>query len=272
LDSAGGFGPIIAIVTVAITAPLWAPYSAKELGGVPFSGASSEHWFGTDYLGRDVFSRVVLGARLELILIAVSTLAASAVGIVWGLVAAYMDGVVDDVLMRVADAFISIPFLVLGLLIVGAFGSSATGNYALMVMVMVAIYAPRMARVSRSAALAVVGRDFVIMSRLRGERAGWIVMHDVFPNARNTILVELALRLGNAPVVIGSLGFLGFGVRPPNPEWGLMISENRNALLAAPSIVIGPSIALAILVVSVNLFTEGLSRVLGDSGPNERAQ
>src|SRR5204863_9994343 len=124
------------------------------------------------------------------------------------------------------------------------------------------VYAPPIARMARTAAIEIATRDFVTIARLRGESAWSVMRRELLPNATSVLLVEFALRAGYAPVLVGSLGFLGFGLRPPTPEWGLMISENRSLLMIAPATVVGPGFALASLVVGLNLFTEGLARIL----------
>ena len=133
----------------------------------------------------------------------------------------------------------------------------------LVVLVVALVYAPRIARMARAAALDIVTRDFVTVARLRGESAWSVMRRELLPNATSVLLVEFALRAGYAPVLIGSLGFLGFGLRPPTPEWGLMISENRALIIVSPITVLGPGLMLASLVVGLNLFTEGLARILG---------
>ena len=133
----------------------------------------------------------------------------------------------------------------------------------LLVLVIALIYAPRIARMARAAALDIVTRDFVTVAKLRGESAWSVMRRELLPNATSVLLVEFALRAGYAPVLIGSLGFLGFGVRPPTPEWGLIMSENRSLIIFSPITVLGPGLMLASLVVGLNLFTEGLARILG---------
>ena len=133
----------------------------------------------------------------------------------------------------------------------------------LLVLVIGLIYAPRVARMARSAALDIVTRDYVTVAKLRGETAWSVMRRELLPNATSVLLVEFALRAGYAPVLVGSLGFLGFGVRPPTPEWGLIMSENRSLITFVPITVLGPGFMLAMLVVGLNLFTEGLARILG---------
>jgi peptide/nickel transport system permease protein len=163
----------------------------------------------------------------------------------------------------VLEAMISIPFLVLALIAIVAAGPAFSGNPILLVLVIALIYAPRIARMARAAALDIVTRDFVTVAKLRGESAWSVMRRELLPNATSVLLVEFALRAGYAPVLIGSLGFLGFGVRPPTPEWGLIMSENRSLITFSPITVIGPGLMLASLVVGLNLFTEGLARILG---------
>jgi peptide/nickel transport system permease protein len=249
---------------VALTGPLWAPYGLSEMGtGVPLSGMSLEHPFGVDQLGRDIFSRVVHGAHIVILLSLSGTLLGLVIGATVGLLSGYIGGWLDEVTQRVIEALISIPFLVLALIAIAAAGPELAGNPLLVILVVALVYAPRIARMARAAALDIVTRDYVIAARLRGERAWAVVRREVLPNASSVLLVEFALRAGYAPVLIGSLGFLGFGMRPPTPEWGLMISENRALIIVSPITVIGPGLALASLVVGLNLFTDGLARMLG---------
>jgi peptide/nickel transport system permease protein len=232
---------------------------------MPLEGASGQHLFGTDDLGRDVFSRAMIGTRTDLALSLAGTALGCAAGAVLGLLSAYFGGGIDEVVMRVVDGIISIPFLIFALLVISAAGPERTGDPLLLVAVVALIYAPRMARMARATALEVMTTDYVLIARTRGEGPLSIVFREVLPNAWGTLLVELAVRLGNAPLVIGALGFLGFGIRPPTPEWGLMISEERSALLTAPVLVLGPAAVLAVLVIGINLFADGLARLLGRS-------
>ena len=251
-------------LVVAITGPWWAPYGFSQMGaGPPLSGASLAHPFGIDQLGRDVFSRVIHGSHVVILLSLSGTLLGLVAGAVIGLLSGYVGGWIDEAIQRLLEALISIPFLVLALIAIAAAGTEASGNPTLIVLVVALVYAPRIARMARAAAVDISTRDFVSVARLRGESAWSVMRRELLPNATSVLLVEFALRAGYAPVLIGSLGFLGFGLRPPTPEWGLMISENRALLIIAPSTVLGPGLSLASLVIGLNLFTEGLARVLG---------
>jgi len=253
-------------IIVAITGPIWAPYGYGQMGtGIPLSGMSWAHPFGIDQLGRDMFSRVVHGGHIVILLSLSGTLLGLILGAVIGLLSGYLGGWLDNLIQRLIEAIISIPFLVLALMAIPAARAELSGNPFLVVLVVALVYTPRIARMARAAALDIVTRDFVTAARLRGERAWSMMWREILPNATSVLLVEFALRAGYAPVLIGSLGFLGFGMRPPTPEWGLLISENRALIIVSPITVLGPGFALASLVVGLNLFTEGVARILGRS-------
>lgn len=249
---------------IAASGPFWAPYGYAQMGtGIPLSGMSWAHPFGVDQLGRDVFSRVVHGSHIVILLSLSGTALGLVVGAVLGLLSGYLGGWFDNLLQRVLEALISIPFLVLALIAIASAGPELSGNPLLVVLVVALVYAPRIARMARAAAMDIATRDYVTVARLRGESAWSVMRRELLPNATGVLLVEFALRAGYAPVLVGSLGFLGFGLRPPTPEWGLMISENRALIIITPITVLGPGLALASLVVGLNLFTEGLARILG---------
>jgi peptide/nickel transport system permease protein len=244
--------------------PALAPYGLAEMNaGPPLSGLSLAHPFGTDALGRDVVSRVMHGAPIVLLLAFSGTALGFAVGTSIGLVCGYLRNWLDELVQRLIEALISIPFLVLALMAIAAAGPSLSGQPILIILVVALVYAPRTARLARAAALDVVARDFVSVARLRGDPAWTVVWRELLPNAMGSLFVEFSLRAGYAPVLVGSLGFLGFGLRPPTPEWGLLISENRSLMFVTPLAVLGPGAVLASLVVGLNLFTEGLARMLG---------
>ena len=260
-------GAILAVyVLVALTARFWAPYSYEEIGtGTPLSPPALDHLFGVDQLGRDVFSRVALGTDKELLLAMTSTFIAMALGGGLGLLSGLVGGWVDELVTRLVDLFISIPILILALLIITAAGPELSGSLVLLMIVVALVYLPRITRMARAVAIDLKTRDFVTIARARGESVWSIVWREFTPNATGVLLVEFGVRAGWAPVLIGTLGFLGFGVRPPLPEWGVMISENRNTIAAAPVVVLAPMMALSGLVIGLNFFTDGLARVLGRS-------
>jgi len=249
---------------VAIVGWIWTPYGYAKLGtGIPLSGMSWQHPFGVDQLGRDVFSRVLYGSHVDILLSLSGALLGLVVGAILGLLSGYLRGLFDGLLQRLNETLIAIPFLVLALIAIASAGPVWAGNPLLVILVVALVYAPRVSRMARSAAIEIAARDFITVARLRGEGAWSVMWHELLPNATGVLLVEFALRAGYAPILIGSLGFLGFGMRPPTPEWGLMMSENRNLLVISPVTMLGPGLMLASLVVGLNLFTEGLARILG---------
>lgn len=259
-------GAIILFVHLlfAIVGVFWTPFGYAEMGaGLPLSGASWQHPMGLDQIGRDVFSRFMYGAHIVLLLSFAGTVLGMVTGAAIGFVSGYVGGWLDDILQRIVEAMISIPFLALALVMIIAAGPALAGQPALIIVVVAIVYAPRITRIARAAAMEVATREYVAAAELRGEGTLSVVFREILPNTANVLLVEFSLRLSYAPILIGALGFLGFGIRPPTPEWGLMISENRNLLIASPMTVFGPGLGLASLVIGFNLFTDGLSRMLG---------
>ena len=255
---------LVAFVVIAVTGPAWAPYGPTvSTPAGPFTDPSHAHLLGTDVLGRDVFSRLVYGTRDVLLLALVSTALSTIVGGALGLLSGYVGGSLDQLLMRAFEAVISIPLLVLALLAVAAAGPKLAGSKLLLIGVIILVYAPRTARMARAVAVELGHRDFVVVARARGESVWSIVRRELAPNATGVLLVEFGVRAGYAPILISSLGFLGFGEQPPAPDWGLMISENRQALSTAPVSVLAPAATLAVLVIALNVATDGLARVLG---------
>jgi peptide/nickel transport system permease protein len=255
---------LLVYIVVAVTGPLWAPYGPAEvLVGPTFDPPSAAHLFGTDNLGRDIFSRVAFGSRAVLIMAAASTGLAVVVGAALGLLLAYLRGWVDEIGMRLIDIVMSVPPLVLALLLI-----SALGNDSLLVVLTVAfLFAPRVVRIVRAAALAIVTEDYVAAAVTRGESALGIALRELLPNVLGTVFVEFSIRCGYAIVFIGALGFLGFGAPPPAPEWGLMINEGYSNINASFWPVLAPAGTMAVLVIALNLFTEGLARVIGQTSP-----
>ncbi len=257
--SAAGTLIVAMFVILAVFGPLIAPYGeneqfAKEARQAP----SPAHWFGTDNLGRDVLSRVILGARDVLILSGVGTAVAVAVGTAVGLIAGYRGGWLDEVIMRFFDALLAIPALLLALLLLGTLGPSVGG----VLLVIVTVYTPIVARVVRSVVLGVKSRGFIEAARLQGESPLRIMFREILPSVLPALAVEAALRFSYAIFLVASLGFLGVGVRPPNPNWGLMIKEARNYVHQTPWALYVPAGAISAVVIGVNLMADGLKRAL----------
>ncbi len=252
---------IVAVhVLIALLAPLLTSYDpiANDANHV-LLGPSWSHWAGTDQYGRDVLARVLYGGRYALGVSVAATLLTVALGTVIGCAAALRGGWFDDVLGRVLDAVLSIPSVLALLVVVTALGTGP----AVIVLAVAIVYVPQVVRVVRGAALAVVPADYVTAARARGESTWSILRREILPNITDVVCVEFAMRASWVVLLISSLSFLGFGADPPTPDWGLMVAENRTAITVVPMASLAPIIALATLVVGLNLAADGLSKAWG---------
>jgi len=217
---------------------------------------SSEHWFGTDDLGRDVLSRVLAGARQVLTVAVSATVLGTITGTALGLIIGYYGGIIDDVVSRVLDAFLSIPLVITGMLALAALGPNTLG----VIIVIGLVFMPIIAKTVRAAVLGERQLDYVTAAQLRRENSLYIMFVEILPNVLSVVIVEFTVRLGYAIFTVLALSFLGFGVEPSVPDWGLMINQNRGFLTGGvwwP--VLFPSLAIASLVVGVNLLADSLT-------------
>jgi peptide/nickel transport system permease protein len=222
----------------------------------PPSGA---HWFGTDQLGRDVFSRVIVGARTILIISVFATLLGTVAGTGLGLAMGYLGGVVDVVGGRIVEAVLALPLVVVALLFIVAIGPSPLT----IIIVIGLVFTPLIARTVRSAVLVERQQDYLASARLLGENRAYIMFVEVLPNVLPVVLVEFTVRLGYAIFAIASLSFLGFGVQQPTPDWGADISANYGVLPAGYWwMTLFPALAIASLVIAINLVTDSIEQVL----------
>jgi peptide/nickel transport system permease protein len=240
--------------------PLLARYDPLEqFSGAGLQGPSWEHWLGTDRLGRDLWSRLVHGARIILVLAPLSVGIALLVGGAFGLLAGYFGGQTDEIVMRILDAMMAFPQILLYLVIIAALGPSALN----VVLAITIAGAPGIARLVRSLTLDIKTRDYVAAAQTRGESPWYIMLVEILPNARGPIIVDAMLRVGYAVFAIGTLGFLGLGLPPPSPDWGSIVNQGRKFIQAGhPWDALWASLATASLVVGLNLLADGVSEEL----------
>jgi len=258
-SSALGTSVVAVFVLLALVGPLVSPYGPTEqLFADRSQPPGIHHLFGTDHLGRDVFSRVVAGDRDIFLLAGSGTLIAVVLGTLVGLLATYRGGWVEEVSYRFFDSLLAVPALLLALLLLGSLGPSRTSVLA----VIAVAYTPIVARVVRSVVLDTKTKEYVLAARMQGESLAYILGREVLPSVLPALAVESALRFSYAIFLVASLGFLGVGVQPPNPDWGLMVSEARDFVYLTPWTLAFPALGISLLVVGVNLLADGLKNVL----------
>lgn len=254
-----GVGITGVIVLVALLAPLAAPYPYDKMHILSrLKPPSFQFWLGTDEFGRDVFSRMLMGARFSLFMGFSATAISLAVGVPLGLVAGYYRGRLDEGLMRTMDVLMSFPPILLGLLIL-AVTPPTLWKAAVAVGV---VYVPIIVRITRSVTLGLVLEEFTLAARARGESAFYILASEILPNAWPPIAVEGSLRITFAILLGAALSFLGVGAQPPSSDWGLMISEARPFVDSAPWIALAPGVAMCVTVIGINLLGDGLRELL----------
>ena len=254
-----GCGIIVLFASIAMLGPWIAPDDGETMHFAHLKERPSpEFLLGTDRFGRDVLSRLIIGARTTIVIATASTALATVLGTAIGLMSAYFGGRVDSVLMRLNDVLIAFPTLVFAMFVIGVLGPGIVNG----ILVIALLFASSIARVVRSSALSVVVLDYVDAARIRGETILFILGREVLPNLYPTIIVEVSIRFGMAILVTASLSFIGLGPPPPTPDWGTMASEGRSLMLTNPWPVFAPAIAIVVLVVGINLLGDGLRALL----------
>ena len=243
---------IVLYVAVALFAPLLAPYGETQVVGEGFAPWSGQFLLGTDNLGRDMFSRLVYGARNTLGIAFLTTTLAFLLGGLGGLVAAIKGGWIDQGLSRVVDVLMAIPQLIFALLILSVVGTNATS----LVLVIALLDSTRVFRLSRAVAMTVVVQDFVEAARLRGEGLWWLVTREVLPNAAAPLIAEFGLRFCFVFLFISALSFLGLGIQPPTADWGSMVRDNAVLITFGDMSPLLPALAVALITVSVNFVVD----------------
>jgi peptide/nickel transport system permease protein len=246
-------------IAMAIFGPLIVPYNADDTDLLnTLVGPSGDHWFGTDQFGRDVFSRVIVGSRDILIVAPLATLLGTAVGTILGLITGYARGLTDDIVSRIVDAFLALPLLIIAMLVITALGAS---NSTVIIVIGLS-FGLVVGRTVRAAVLSERDLDYIAAANLRGEKPLYIMFVEILPNVMPPILVETTVRLGYAIFTVASLSFLGLGIQPPSPDWGLSISQNYGLIGGGYWwTVLFYALAIGSLVVGVNLTAEGVQSV-----------
>lgn len=236
-----------------------APYDPESISILArYKAPSLEHWFGTDQLGRDIFSRVMVGARATIMLSLLATVMSMVIGAVIGTASAYLGGKTDEAIMRTMDAVMSIPSLLFALLIVSTLGQSSFNA----VLAITIAFVPGMVRIARSVSLAARQQDYISAAIARGEATHYIILREMLPNIVAPIIVEATIRVAFAIMLFATLSFLGLGAQPPEPEWGLMVSEARAYFFNAPWMMLIPGVAIALVAIGFNLLGDGLRDAL----------
>lgn len=250
---------IVLIVLIAIFAPLLATHDPLDQSTINrLQSSSSEHWLGTDDYGRDVFSRILYGTRVALMIGVLSVILGGIVGTTIGIVAGYFGGIVDTILMRIVDVMLSFPDLITGLLVMAVLGSGETK----LIIAIAFTIAPRFARIAYGPVLGLKEKEFVEAARAVGQNTRIILSRHILPNIGGELIVLASLWTASAIRLEASLSFIGLGVPPPTPTWGQMIRDGTVRLADLPMLSLAPGIALLIAVFAFNLVGDGLRDVL----------
>lgn len=256
-----GFGLIVAVVGVAAIGPFVPTGSATEPISLPYQGPSSDLLLGTDFLGRDALARFLNGGHSILMLATAATLLTYAIGVPIGMFIGFRRSWPDIATLGVVDLLLSFPPVIFALLLLGAVGPKTWG----VIVGIAATAAPRAVRVVRAATIDTTSQEYLEAAMLRGESTATILRRELLPNLWTPIVADFGIRLTGAFLLASALGYLGFGLTPPEPNWGVMLSENRGGLTFAPLTVVAPAIAIALFAIGVNLLSDAIARGLGRS-------
>ncbi len=248
-------------IIAALIGPSLLPYTytGMDMNNQMVGPGEAGHLLGTDALGRDVFSRIIYGSRSILTIALLTSLLSSIAGIIIGFTAGYFGGIVDTIFLRIMDILMAIPPLVLAMVVLGILGNSTIVGLTIIVSI---TYTPATARVARGALLTCKSSEYVDAARIRGESHLYIMFVEILPNTIGPVIVEITARFAYSIMMIASLGFLGVGLQPPTPDWGMMVIENKSLIRAAPWTVLYPSLAIASLVIAISLFSDFVSKVM----------
>ncbi|MBY5816208.1 ABC transporter permease [Rhizobium leguminosarum] len=258
-----GLAIILLLIVVALAAPLLTSYDpiVQDMAG-RLAAPSASHWLGTDNFGRDVFSRVIYGARTTLYIIMLVTVIVAPLGLLIGTVSGYFGGIVDEILMRVTDIFLSFPGLVLALGFAAALGPGTTNA-----IIAISLTAwPPIARLARAETLSLRKADYIAAVRLQGATSIAIITRHILPMCIPSVIVRVTLNMAGIIITAAGLGFLGLGAQPPWPEWGSMAASGREFMLDSPWVIAAPGIAIALVSLAFNLVGDALRDVLDPRG------
>lgn len=254
-----GLAMLLLLIFAAVFADVIAPYDPVEQNLlIRLQGPSAAHWFGTDELGRDIFSRILYGARISLTVGLIAVSISCVAGCALGAIAGYYGGILDTVIMRISDIMMAIPSILLNISIVAALG---TGLQNVMIAIGISSV-PAYCRIMRASLLSLKNQEFVDASRVAGSTDFYIIMHHIIPNSLAPLIVQATLKIGGAILSCASMSFIGLGIVPPTPEWGAMLSTGRDFLRDAPHLTAFPGLAIMFAVFSMNLIGDGLRDAL----------
>ena len=251
----------------AVFAPLIAPYPISSILTTGLTPPSADHWMGTDQIGRDYLSRLMSGGRVALLVALAGVSVAVLIGTILGLLAGYKGGWTDDAIMRLTDAMMAVPELMLIAILVLTFGKEI---WSLAIVVAI-VYTPGVIRVVRAKAITIAALDFVRAAELRAEPLARLLGREIAPNLMGLLAVEFAIRCSSAVLKISALSFLGLGISQPTPDWGLMVQEAMSVVFTDPWFLILPAMALSSLIIGINFAVDGLARAYGVTGAEEGA-
>lgn len=246
----------VVLAVLAPVLPLPDP-NAQDYVAIAHPGFSAAHWLGVDPQGRDILSRLIWGSRIVLALAPISVVVAYVIGCALGLLAGYYRGWVDPLISRASDVILSFPVVVLYVILIANIGPSALN----IVVAVVLSSAPGIGRIVRGLTLAVVNQDYIAAARLRREGSLIIMLIEILPNCRGPLITDFCLRLGYTTIMIGTLGFLGLGLPPPNPDWGGMVQQATAMITVYPTMAVIPCVAIISLVLGFNLLADGLNEL-----------
>jgi peptide/nickel transport system permease protein len=252
-----GLGMILINIIAAIFAPVIAPYGETEVVGDVWLPSSKDHLLGTDHIGRDMFTRMIYGARNTIAIAFITTLLSFFLGALFGIFAATLGGWTDMGLSRVVDILMAIPMLIFALVVLSVVGTSILA----MILVIAVLDSTRVFRLSRAVAMDITVMEYVEAARLRGEGIGWVMRKEILPNAMPPLVAEFGLRFCFVFLFIASLSFLGLGIQPPTADWGGMVRENAGAITFGIFTPLWPAGAIAFLTVGVNLIVDWFLKV-----------